>query len=214
MNTFSFIRLGIAGRGAVLRWSPFVVVWSLLGACDDDNQAPFASVDTLPTTRVMTAKSTQVHYIDEYFWDPDGDPLSAIASIEDPAVATAVVEDVDDSLRLVIEGVTAGETTLRLTAMDPDGGEAEVLGQVLVVEPVLFWRDDFDVNTGLWRLDGSYSYDHRPGYLSGIGQRFGAWRSDPAMDWLVSMSVGTEEGATNQMIGFGQPRARPDRSAG
>lgn len=78
MNTLSFIRLGTAGRGVLLSWSPLVVVGSLLAACDDDdrdNQPPFATVGALPMTRVMTTwKSEQVYFVDNFFFkDPDQD---------------------------------------------------------------------------------------------------------------------------------------------
>ncbi len=106
--------------------------------------------------------------------------------------------------RLVIEGVTGGETMVTLTATDPDGGEAQVSGRVLVVEPVLFWRDDFDNSTEEWSFGGTYSFDRRPGSLAGVSGLFSARRNeaDSAMDWLVSMSVAVESSSTNQTVGF------------
>ncbi len=188
----------------MLRWSLVVMVGFLLVACDNGNQRPFATVDTVPTTKVMTEKSWQEYYVAQYFRDPEQDPLSFSASIEEATVANAVVEDKnDDSITLVIEGVAAGETIVTLTATDPYGGEARVSGQVLVVEPVLFWRDDFDFNNGEWALSGTYSYYRRPGAFGGISGEFGASRMDYdyAVDWLVSLSVATDVGSANQTVG-------------
>ena len=216
MKTLLSITLPTAGLRAPLRWSPVVVVGSLLAACGDDNQLPFATVDTLPTTKIMTEKSRQEYYVDEYFRDPDGDFLSLTASIDDATVATAVLEDLEDSLRLVVEGVAGGETMVTLTATDPHGGEAKVAGEVLVFEPVLFWRDDFDGTDVIWSFGfGSYhSFGDSAGYLTGYN-RFGYHLfsgkrriPDNAMDWLVSMSVAVEEGSTNQTVGIGsKPRS-------
>lgn len=105
-----------------------MVVGSLLWACDDDNQAPFATVDRLATAKVMTEKSREVYDAEAYFRDPDQDPLSFSASIDDATIATAELEEVDGSLRLVIGGTTGGETMVTLTATDPHGGEAQVSG--------------------------------------------------------------------------------------
>lgn len=206
------------GLCALVRWLPLVVVGSLLPACDDDyddNQLPFATVEALPTTEIMTEKSRQEYYVDDYFLDPDQDPLSFTASIDDATVATAEFEGSEDSLRLVIEGagLTGGETMVTLTATDPHGGQAQIFGRVLLVEPVLFWRDDFD-GTVDWNFSyvTEYSYLHKPGYLSGSVIHpsffFAAWRHDQheenAKDWLVSMSMAVEEGWRNQFqtVGF------------
>ena len=183
---------------ALLRWPPLVVAGSLLVACEGvENQPPFATVDTLPAIEIMTEKSRQVYDAGDYFRDPDQDPLSFTASIDDATVATAVVTD----SRLVIEGLTGGETMVTLTATDSHGGEAQVSGQILVVEPVLLWRDDFDFPTGEWDVDDS-DYDHRPGYLSIRDAMARRIDDDNAMDWLMSTSVAVEEGSTNQGAGL------------
>ena len=180
-----------------------MVVGSLLAACDGDNQLPFATVDTLPMTTIMTERSMREYYVDGYFRDPDRDLLSLTASIDDATVATAVLEDLEGSPRLVVDGLTGGETIVTLTATDPHGGEAQISGQILVVEPVLLWRDDFDVNTGKWLGVNGDSYDYRPGYLSSKGDNAPVRVDrDNAMEWMVSMSVATEEGSTSQTVGF------------
>lgn len=193
-------RYGVRG---LLSWLLFVVLGSSQAACGDGNQSPFAKVDSLPTTKVMTTRSSEEYIVDYYFRDPDQDRLSFGAFIDDATVATAVLKDLDDSLRLAIEGIAVGEAVVTLTATDPYGGEAEISGQVVVAEPELFWRDDFDFSTDEWAFSGTYSYDRRPGSLAGISGDVGAWRidSDYAVDWMVSMSVAAEFGSNNQTVG-------------
>ena len=60
MNTLLSNKLATGGLRALPRWSAFVVVGLLPGACDGDNdgdnQLPLATVDALPTTKIMTEK--------------------------------------------------------------------------------------------------------------------------------------------------------------
>ncbi len=214
MRELLSITIPTSGFRAVCGWSIPMMVGTLFAACGDDNQLPFATVDTLPTTEIMTERSRQEYNVDDYFSDPDQDPLSFTVSTDDATVATAVVEDLDDSPKLVIEGVTGGETMVTLTATDPDGGEAQLFGRVLVVEPVLFWRDDFDDATSDWSFNfaGYHSYEEIPGYLSVYIRYayyfFAGERNDNvnAAEWMVSTSVAVEAGSTNQTVGI---RSRP-----
>ena len=188
------------------RWAALLVFGSVLAACGEDNEPPFATVATLPATKLMTERSTQEYHVHDYFRDPDGDPLSFDVFVDDVDIATAVLEERNDSLRLVVDGLTGGETTVTLTATDPDGGEAQVSGRITVVEPVLFWRDDFDFDNGEW---SSGDFDHRPGYLSaymdnrGTSGHFSTGRMDDyyARDWLLSMSVAVEKDWANTRVG-------------
>ncbi|MCY3808831.1 MAG: hypothetical protein OXG58_05310 [Gemmatimonadetes bacterium] len=172
----------------------------------------------------MTERSRQEYYVAQYFRDPDHDPLSFSASVEDATVATAVVEDKNDSITLVIDGVAAGETIVTLTATDPDGGEAEISGRVLVFERELFWRDDFDRATTDWsfNFNSFHSYEEMPGYLS-VYNRYSYYLfqgvrndNDNAAYWMVSMSVAVEEGSTGQLVGIRSQRAfrSPDCGTG
>ena len=108
MNAFLYITLPTMGISALRRCLPLMVVGSLLWACDDDNQAPFATVDRLATAKVMTEKSREVYDAEAYFRDPDQDPLSFSASIDDATIATAELEEADGSLRLVYWGHDRG----------------------------------------------------------------------------------------------------------
>lgn len=170
------------------------------------NRPPFGTLGELPRTRILT-EQVREYYVDDFFRDPDKDPLFYTASIENTAVASGGMED---SLRLVITGLTVGETTVTLTATDPHGGVAEVTGEILVVEPVLIWRDDFDTNNFDWFFNFAsyYSYYYRPGYLSGYN-RYSYWffsgernTDDNVEEWMVKMMVGADEGSTNQLVGF------------
>lgn len=227
MNRYLSITLPTTGICLLRRWLPLLVVGLLLAACDD-NQAPFATADTLATAKVMTEKSRQKsrqeYEVNEYFRDPDQDPLSFSAYIDDATVATAGLEGPEDSLRLVIVGLEPGETMVTLTANDAVGGEAEISGKVLVFEPELFWRDDFDRATTDWSFNFAsfHSYDSMPGYLS-VYNRYayyffqGARRdNDNAADWMLSVSVAVEEGSTDQTVGIRSQRAfrSPDCGTG
>ena len=180
------------------------------------NQLPFAAGDW-PKIKLLTDQTMEL-FVDDFFRDADGDPLFYTAASEDPAIATVVRED---SVRIVINALTAGETHAVLTAEDPHGGTAELRGYIRVVEPVLFWRDDFDENT----YDFSYNYftvwsyiDHNvlgddyenPGYLAvhnrnGWGYFFiSGFRNalDNGEHWMVRMRLGSGSTATNQALGF------------
>ena len=208
MNALLSVKSGQIWDSTLVRWSRSpvvpVVVGLLLAACGGDNEPPWSVVDTLPTTKVMTEMSWQEYDVDVYFRDPDLDSLSFTASIDDSTVATATLKQVGDSLRLVVAGLTGGKTMVTLTATDPHGGEAQVAGQVLVVEPVLFWRDDFDSDNGEWSFGGTYSFDRREGFLAAMNGAFGGQRRelDYAVDWMVSVAVAAEEGSNNQTIGY------------
>ena len=169
------------------------------------NQLPIVAAEW-PKVKLLT-EQTMEFYVDDFFRDPDRDPLFFTASIDNPAVASAVLAD---SLRLVITALTVGEANVTLTAEDPHGGKAMLEGFMEVVEPVLFWRDDFDSNTFDWSFNFAtyYSYWYKPGYLSGYNYYsyyfFSGERNtdDNATEWMVSMSVATDAGSTNQTNGL------------
>lgn len=169
------------------------------------NQVPIVAAEW-PKTKLLTEQTLEL-YVDDFFRDPDRDPLFFTASSEDPSVASAVLAD---SLRLVIEALSVGEIMVKITAEDPHGGMAELEGLVRVVEPVLFWRDDFDENTFDWSFNFAtyFTYSQKDGHLSGYNYYsyyfFSGERNedDNAAEWMVSMSVGTEAGTTNQTIGL------------
>ncbi len=79
------------------------------------NRAPTA-VGRLRDLTVVQDE-TRTFRISAYFSDPDGDVLTYSATTADPGVARASVSGTTVTLR----GVTTGETTLTLTATDPEG---------------------------------------------------------------------------------------------
>ncbi|MDE0249183.1 MAG: Ig-like domain-containing protein [Gammaproteobacteria bacterium] len=69
--------------------------------------------------------------VSPYFTDPDGDVLSYAAATSAPSVSTASVS----GAVVTIQGVAVGETTLTLTARDPEGGAATQQAKVTVTPP-------------------------------------------------------------------------------
>jgi len=79
------------------------------------NRAPTA-VGRLPDLTIVRDENRTLR-ISGYFSDPDGDPLTYSGTTADPAIARASVS----GAAVTLTGVTAGETTLTLTATDPEG---------------------------------------------------------------------------------------------
>ena len=79
------------------------------------NRAPTA-VGQLPDLTIVRDENRTLR-ISGYFSDPDGDPLAYSGATADPAIARVSVSGAVATLT----GVTAGETTLTLTATDPGG---------------------------------------------------------------------------------------------
>ena len=108
--------------------------------------------------------------VSEYFQDPDGDPLTYEASTSNRRVATASAS----GSTVTIRAVSDGQTTLSVTASDPDGLKTTQTTQVTVVtgrqgpvavgkvpKQVLVPGDDRDLNVSPYFQDpdgGSMSY--------------------------------------------------------
>ena len=176
------------------------------------NQAPFVAGEW-PKIKLLTEQVMEL-YVDDFFRDADRDPLFFAASSEDGAVASVVLED---SLRLIITALSVGETNAVLTATDPHGGVAELQGYIRVVEPVLFWRDDFDENTYdfAWNFATWYSYSEKEGHVA-VYNRYSYYfisgfrnPNDNAAEWMVSMSMAAGDASSNQTLGFWSTVADP-----
>ncbi len=92
------------------------------------NRAPTA-VGRLPDLIIVRDENRTLR-ISGYFSDPDGDALTYSAATADHAIARASVSGAVATLT----GVTAGETTLTLTATDPEGLTATQTSQLRVID--------------------------------------------------------------------------------
>lgn len=176
------------------------------------NQPPFVSGEW-PKIKLLTEQTMEL-FVDDFFRDADRDALFFTAGPENDPVASVVLED---SLRIVITALSVGEIYAVLTARDPHGGTAELEGYIRVVEPVLFWRDDFDTNTFdfVYNFATWYSYLEKPGYLSAYNRYANYFISgfrtanDNAAEWMASMSVAANSSSSNQTLGFWSTVADP-----
>ena len=85
---------------------------------------------SIPDQTVEVGRTVALE-VSPYFTDPDGDALSYAAATSVPSVSTASVF----GPVVTIHGVAVGETTLTLTARDPDGGAATQQAKVTVTPP-------------------------------------------------------------------------------
>jgi len=87
-------------------------------------------VGTIPDQTISQRVERSLH-VSEYFRDPNGDPLRYRAATDDIAVATASVS----GATITIRGVATGETTLAVTATDPNGRSASQTARIVIVVP-------------------------------------------------------------------------------
>ena len=93
------------------------------------NRAPEAR-GSLPDQTVQAGQTATLD-VSPYFTDADGDALSYAAATSSSSVSTASVS----GAVITIQGVAVGETTLTVTARDPDGGGATQQVSVTVTPP-------------------------------------------------------------------------------
>ena len=91
------------------------------------NRAPTA-VGRLPDLTIVRDE-TRTLRISGYFSDPDGDVLTYAGATADPGIARASVS----GAAVTLTGVTVGETTLTLTATDPEGLTATQTSRLTVI---------------------------------------------------------------------------------
>ena len=99
-------------------------------------------------------------------------------------------------------GLEDGATTVTVTATDPGELMGERMIDVRVLEPVLIFRDDFDIGTWDWAFNFYVRFFYRDGLLHmGLGQRRtrGGKRLPDQQwmnvaEWEYRASVGVEEG--------------------
>lgn len=95
-------------------------------AVEVPNQPPMAT-QSLPA---LSLTAGQVHQIDlsAHFSDPEGDDLTFAVTTGNPLVAVGAIS----GSTLTVVGVTAGATTLTVTARDPGGAQAQQETPVVV----------------------------------------------------------------------------------
>ncbi len=82
-------------------------------------------------SQTITEGSTHRLIVSGRFEDPNGDPLTYDASTSNPGIATASAS----GATVTLTGVASGQTTLTVTATDPDGNFATLSTPVSVVVP-------------------------------------------------------------------------------
>ena len=93
-----------------------------------NNRGP-AAVGTFPDLRLGRGERLTLPVV-RYFRDPDRDDLAYTAVTSDPGVATATAR----GNLVTLTGVSDGQTTLTLTATDPEGLSATQTSRILVVD--------------------------------------------------------------------------------
>ena len=93
------------------------------------NRAPVPA-GSIPDQTVQAGQTATLD-VSPYFSDADGDALSYAAATSSSSVSTASVS----GAVVTIQGVAVGETTLTVTARDPDGGGATQQVSVTVTPP-------------------------------------------------------------------------------
>lgn len=122
MNTLPSTRSPMAGFPAMLRWSPLLVVVTLLAACGGD---PPTACGTIPQQELYVR---QTSLLQPCFEDPEGEKLTITARSSDVEVATVIV--LGQAIR--IKAVQPGNATVTVEAEDPGGQTAAIDIAVLV----------------------------------------------------------------------------------
>ena len=94
------------------------------------NRAPFVRT-AIPAVSLSTLDVSVID-LSLHFTDVDGDSLTYAASVEDPAIAEAVVTGSD----LEVTPLAPGETTITVSAADPEGTRARSSFAVTVTQPL------------------------------------------------------------------------------
>ena len=157
------------------------------------NQAPVA-LGTLPNVRMLVG-GIDPTLVNEYFSDPDGQPLEYSAGSDDSTVASARIED---SIKLVVRGLSLGTANVTVTATDPGGLTATRETAAEVLEPEQVFRDEMDANGTDWSFNEYTDYRFADDYLYLSNQRpnsFGSAERDvDVAEWEFSASMGIDEG--------------------
>ena len=151
-----------------------------------------------------------------YFLDPNGDPLRYTATTENAGVARAAVS----GARVTLTGVATGQTTLRVTASDPDNNSATLSTPLTVVAPghgpvAAVPIPDQSVEVGRTRTVSVADYFQDP---AGGSLRFAAASSEPTVVTAAASErhvalTGVAEGSARVTVTATDPQGRSVRQA-
>lgn len=129
-----YLTLAAVGKGTatitVTATDPHGLAAQQVFAVTVPNEWPVATNEIRDVT--LSTRDVATYDLSLHFDDMDDDRLSYAAEADDPGVASAVVT----GSRLEVRPVAPGETTVTVTAADPDGARARSSFAVSVREPV------------------------------------------------------------------------------
>ena len=166
------------------------------------NQAPIARGDMSPIRMLEGGRA--VREIDVFFDDPDDQDLVFTAESGAPGVVGA---EILDSIKLLVNGLSLGMTTVTVTATDPGGLTAKREVDVSVLEPVQMFREEFDGNTGGFFGNFATVTTQRDGYLRITNRYSGYWgwaekTGVNAVEWEWKASMMQEEDGEDAIPGM------------
>lgn len=166
------------------------------------NQAPIARGEMDPIRMLEGGRA--VREIDHFFDDPDDQDLVFTVVSADAGIAGA---EVVDSIKMMVNGLSLGMTTVTVTATDPGGLSAKREVEVSVLEPVQIFREDFDGSTGGFFGNFATAVQSRDGFLRIANRYSGYWgwaekSGVNAVEWEWKASMGQEREAEDAIPGF------------
>ncbi|MCM3175003.1 S-layer homology domain-containing protein [Paenibacillus sp. MER 99-2] len=114
------------GNGGIVSESFEVEVLSM------PNQPPVLT-DSPPKQFVVLGKSDRIINLSNYFWDPEGEELNYVASLDNPDDVSMLEPSVADN-ELTLHAIQTGTTKIKVVASDPQGQETVTYIDVTVVE--------------------------------------------------------------------------------
>lgn len=109
-----------------------------------DNNAP-TIVNPLSDLTLTSGFSLRVVQLSGVFTDIDAQSISYDASSDNPAIATASIDD----NQLILSETSVGSTTINVTATDEEGGSVTTSFNVIISNPFLTYQEPFNILNNL-----------------------------------------------------------------